>query len=151
MRWRRLLRRQRRVAGRAAGYAEHGQRRGQREQVARGHQSHHAPSSAHRYRHLVMEHADAVVTVRVPAKLNLVLAVGPARSDGYHELATVFHAVSLYDTVEARPAAEITVVVTGERAAGVPTGSMNLAARAAAELRRATGVRAGVRLNISKR
>ncbi len=98
-----------------------------------------------------MEHADAVVTVRVPAKLNLVLAVGPARSDGYHELATVFHAVSLYDTVEARPAAEITVVVTGERAAGVPTGSTNLAARAAAELRRATGVRAGVRLNISKR
>ena len=35
------------------------------------------------------------VTVRVPAKVNLRLAVGPPRADGYHDLVNVFHAVSL--------------------------------------------------------
>ena len=39
------------------------------------------------------------VTVRVPAKVNLQLAVGPVRPDGFHELVTVFHAISLYDEV----------------------------------------------------
>jgi 4-diphosphocytidyl-2-C-methyl-D-erythritol kinase len=35
------------------------------------------------------------VTARVPAKVNLQLAVGPVRADGYHDVATVYHAVSL--------------------------------------------------------
>ena len=39
------------------------------------------------------------VTVRVPAKVNLELLVGPRRDDGYHDLSTVFHAVSVYDDV----------------------------------------------------
>ena len=39
------------------------------------------------------------VTVRVPAKINLQLAVGPRRPDGYHDLVTVFHAISLLDEV----------------------------------------------------
>ncbi len=51
------------------------------------------------------------VIVRVPAKVNLQLSVGPLRKDGYHELATVFHAVSLSDEVKAtyaEPGAGIT-------------------------------------------
>ena len=44
------------------------------------------------------------VSVRVPAKLTLQLAVGPPRADGYHHLVTVFHAVSLFDEVTAEPA-----------------------------------------------
>ena len=36
-----------------------------------------------------------------PAKINLQLAVGPLRDDGYHDLVTVFQAVSLYDEVTA--------------------------------------------------
>ena len=39
------------------------------------------------------------VTVRVPGKVNLYLDVGDCRPDGYHELTTVFHAVSLLDEV----------------------------------------------------
>ena len=39
------------------------------------------------------------VTVRVPGKVNLYLAVGDRRDDGYHELTTVFHAVSLLDEI----------------------------------------------------
>ena len=50
------------------------------------------------------------VTVRVPAKVNLELLVGAPREDGYHPLATVYHAVSLYD--------EVTVAVNGLRIDG---------------------------------
>ena len=44
------------------------------------------------------------VSVRVPGKVNLYLAVGDTRNDGYHELTTVFHAVSLFDEVTVRNA-----------------------------------------------
>ena len=77
------------------------------------------------------------VTVRVPAKLNLQLAVGPPRADGYHDLVTVFHAVSLYDEVRAEPAERDGVTVTGEGADRVPVGQDNLALRAVAALRTA--------------
>jgi 4-diphosphocytidyl-2-C-methyl-D-erythritol kinase len=77
------------------------------------------------------------VTVRVPAKLNLQLAVGPPRADGYHDLVTVFHAVSLYDQVRVESARRDGVTVTGEGADRVPADQDNLALRAAAALRAA--------------
>ena len=80
------------------------------------------------------------MTVRVPAKVNLQLAVGPLRADGYHDLVTVFHAVSLFDEVTVRPADRTTVRVTGEDAAAVPAGRTNLAVRAAAALAKAAGL-----------
>ena len=91
------------------------------------------------------------VVVRVPAKINLVLAVGPSRSDGYHELATIFHAISLYDEVTARSADDITVTVHGLHADRVPSDDSNLAVRAATTLADYAGVRAGVRLDVHKR
>jgi len=94
------------------------------------------------------------VTVRVPAKVNLQLAVGPARDDGYHPLVTVFHAVSLNDEVTVQPAAKMTLTVTGEDAASVPTDRSNLAWRAATALAKAAGLRgadAAVRIEIRKR
>ena len=80
------------------------------------------------------------VTVRVPAKLNLQLAVGPPRADGYHDLVTVFHAVSLFDEVTAEPAERDGVTVTGEGADRVPVSQDNLALRAVAALRGAPGM-----------
>jgi 4-diphosphocytidyl-2-C-methyl-D-erythritol kinase len=74
------------------------------------------------------------VTVRVPAKVNLQLSVGPPRGDGYHDLVTVFHAVSLFDEVTVREADRASVRVTGEGAASVPAGRANLAMRAARAL-----------------
>jgi 4-diphosphocytidyl-2-C-methyl-D-erythritol kinase len=79
------------------------------------------------------------VTVRVPAKVNLQLSVGPARADGYHDLVTVFHAVSLFDEVTVAPADGDSVTVTGEGARSVPVDETNLAARAAQALVRAAG------------
>ena len=97
------------------------------------------------------------ITVRVPAKVNLHLSVGDAREDGYHELATVFQALSLTDEVTVHPtgaaAGEDPVVVRGDGADHVPTGASNLAWRAVREL----APRAdrdpddpGVRLSINK-
>jgi 4-diphosphocytidyl-2-C-methyl-D-erythritol kinase len=96
------------------------------------------------------------VTVRVPAKLNLQLAVGPPRADGYHNLVTVFHAVSLFDEVTAEPAARDGVTVTGEGADRVPAGQDNLALRAVTALRSAVSGAAvsgaaGVHITIRKR
>jgi 4-diphosphocytidyl-2-C-methyl-D-erythritol kinase len=71
------------------------------------------------------------VTVRVPAKVNLELLVGPRRADGYHALSTVFHAVSLYDDITVSVADEWGVSVSGPLADGVPEDGNNLAMRAA--------------------
>lgn len=70
------------------------------------------------------------VTVRVPAKLNLHLSVGPLRKDGFHELVTVYHAVSLYDEVVVEPGDGVSVTVTGEGAGQLPLSDDNLAVRA---------------------
>jgi 4-diphosphocytidyl-2-C-methyl-D-erythritol kinase len=80
------------------------------------------------------------VTVRVPAKVNLQLAVGPARPDGFHELVTVFHSVSLYDEVTVGTADRLRVTVSGEGADSVPDDDGNLAVRAVAALAKAAGL-----------
>ncbi|MCV7352063.1 4-(cytidine 5'-diphospho)-2-C-methyl-D-erythritol kinase [Mycobacterium parmense] len=71
------------------------------------------------------------VTVRVPGKVNLYLAVGDRRPDGYHELTTVFHAVSLLDEVTVRNADVLSLELVGEGADKLPTDERNLAWRAA--------------------
>lgn len=74
------------------------------------------------------------VVVRVPAKVNLELRVGPSRDDGFHDLATTFHAVDIFDEVTVTPDAEFSVSVTGVGEDKVPTDETNLAYRAAALL-----------------
>jgi 4-diphosphocytidyl-2-C-methyl-D-erythritol kinase len=81
------------------------------------------------------------VRVRAPAKINLALKVGPPRKDGFHPLATVYQAVSLYDEVAATWAEPGTfeVMVSGEGAAAVPLDGDNLVLRAARLLARSHG------------
>lgn len=79
------------------------------------------------------------VTVRVPSKVNLHLAVGDVRRDGFHELTTVFQSLSLTDEVTVAVADEPGVEVEGEGASAVPTGAANLAWRAVEELARHVG------------
>lgn len=71
------------------------------------------------------------VTVRVPGKVNLFLAVGDRRDDGFHELTTVFHAVSLADQVTVRSADVLSLRLVGEGAGEVPLDERNLAWQAA--------------------
>lgn len=70
------------------------------------------------------------VTVRVPGKVNLYLSVGDLRDDGYHDLTTVFHAVSLLDEVTVRNADVLSLRMIGEGAESLPADERNLAWRA---------------------
>ncbi|MGW1869642.1 4-(cytidine 5'-diphospho)-2-C-methyl-D-erythritol kinase [Streptomyces mauvecolor] len=90
------------------------------------------------------------VTVRVPAKVNAQLAVGPARQDGFHDLANVFLAVALYDTVTVTPADELRITCTGPDADQVPLDRTNLAARAAELLAARHGIEPDVHIHIDK-
>jgi 4-diphosphocytidyl-2-C-methyl-D-erythritol kinase len=74
------------------------------------------------------------VTVRVPAKVNLQLSVGPKEEDGFHGLVSVFQAISIYDDVtitKSDPGNGITITVIGDHTHGVPADSTNLAVKAA--------------------
>jgi 4-diphosphocytidyl-2-C-methyl-D-erythritol kinase len=66
----------------------------------------------------------------VPAKVNLHLAVSEPGDDGYHDLATVFQALSLTDEVTVAVGDEPGVEVHGEHIDGVPLDHNNLAWRA---------------------
>ena len=88
--------------------------------------------------------------MRAPAKVNLHLSVGPLRSDGFHDLHTVYQAVGLYDEVELTRADFLSVTVSGESAEGVPADETNLAARAVTLLAQETGNSPAVRIAIRK-
>jgi 4-diphosphocytidyl-2-C-methyl-D-erythritol kinase len=93
------------------------------------------------------------VRVRAPGKVNLALRVGPVGADGYHPLATIFQAVSLFEEVTAtqvHPGSGISLTVSGPQADAVPTDETNLAWRAAALLAERTGLAADVALHITK-
>ena len=53
------------------------------------------------------------MVVRAPAKLNLHLTCGPLRADGFHELTTVFQAVSLSDELVVTRGDALTLSITG--------------------------------------
>lgn len=94
--------------------------------------------------------ASGPVRVRVPAKVNLHLAVGGPRPDGYHELTTVYHAISLFDEVSARRGDQLTLTMEGEGTGALPLDESNLVLRAARALATATGVPAHARLHLRK-
>jgi 4-diphosphocytidyl-2-C-methyl-D-erythritol kinase len=94
---------------------------------------------------------DEAVHVRAPGKVNLFLRVGDVQSDGYHDVATAYQAVSLYEDVRAWPDDEFSVSFNGSiDTSGLPADASNLAIRAAKLLARTAGVPGGVHLEIDK-
>ncbi len=92
------------------------------------------------------------VTVEVPAKINLALKVAPIGADNFHELITLFHAVSLFDTVTAKPGMHgATLHIQGEGVDTLPVDDSNLAVKAAKLLAAHHGVEPNVDLHIVKR
>ncbi|HPX35590.1 MAG TPA: 4-(cytidine 5'-diphospho)-2-C-methyl-D-erythritol kinase [Mycobacterium sp.] len=90
------------------------------------------------------------VTVRVPGKVNLYLGVGDLREDGYHELTTVFHAVSLTDEVTVREADVLSLQTFGEGAEDLPADERNLAWQAACVMADHVGRAPDVEITIAK-
>jgi len=94
-------------------------------------------------------------SVRVPAyaKVNLRLDVLGVRADGYHELRTVFQAISLHDTLvlETKREPGIDLHITGNSQLAGEPGQNNLVYRAIDQLAREIGFERGVRAVLTKR
>lgn len=70
------------------------------------------------------------VEIQVPAKVNLQLSVGPKKADGYHEVVTVFQAISLMDTLKISHADQFGISIKGDYTNGVPLDQSNLVYKA---------------------
>lgn len=95
---------------------------------------------------------DRIVHARAPGKINVFLGVGSIGDDGYHEVATAYQAVSLFEEVRAVHAPDFSVSFTGSTVdvSELRTDGSNVALRAATLLAHTTGYRKGVRLSIEK-
>jgi 4-diphosphocytidyl-2-C-methyl-D-erythritol kinase len=91
------------------------------------------------------------VTVRVPAKVNVFLGVGPKEFSGFHELATVFQSVSVYDEITVTPSEQFSITVEGRYADQIPTDSSNLVWKAAHLIAQACGEDPQVNIHINKK
>lgn len=90
----------------------------------------------------------STLVLAAPAKVNLLLAITGRRTDGFHDLVSVVATLDLADTLEAKPAAEMSLACDD---AELPAGADNLVLRAAAAFRRETGWVGGVAFRLSKR
>ena len=89
--------------------------------------------------------------VRVPGKINLQLSVGPLQADGYHGLATIFQAVSLYDEVKISRSDEEGIRISAEgRHEFLPLNQENLAYKAAAMMMKEFELKGGIEISIKK-
>lgn len=91
------------------------------------------------------------VHVRAPGKINIFFEVGDVQPDGYHDVASVYQAVTLYEDIWATTDDDFTITVTGDvDVSGVPLDDRNLAVRAARLVAREVGWEFGVRLQVHK-
>jgi 4-diphosphocytidyl-2-C-methyl-D-erythritol kinase len=93
--------------------------------------------------------------IRIPAfaKVNLCLDVLGKRADGYHELRTIFHTVTLQDTLRFRPrrGPGIELKILGNEQLSQEAAEKNLVYRAVDALRRDLKIRTGVEILLQKR
>lgn len=92
------------------------------------------------------------VKVKAPGKINLFLRVGPLEEDGYHQVATVYHALDLYDELEFENAEQLVLEFSGGNAdwGGITPGPSNLAMKAARLLQKYYGTEKGAHIRITK-
>src|SRR6195952_2931772 len=91
------------------------------------------------------------VHVRAPGKINVFLKVGAVMDDGYHDVATAYQAVSLYEDVRATAADDFSVSFTGSvDTSSLATDGSHLAIKAATMRAHRAGYPRGVRLEIEK-
>ncbi len=86
----------------------------------------------------------STLTAKAHAKINLTLDVGERHADGYHEVRSVMQTIGLHDTLSVTLAPEtpgVTLEVTGEEAAGVPTDESNIVHKAAVRLQKIAAAR----------
>jgi 4-diphosphocytidyl-2-C-methyl-D-erythritol kinase len=90
-------------------------------------------------------------SLEAPGKVNLVLRVLGRRSDGYHEIATLFQAIDLCDNVRVSVDPDASGVDLALEGPDLGPLEENLAYRAAERFCDRYGVEAGVRIELLKR
>lgn len=91
------------------------------------------------------------VRATAPGKINVSMRVGPLRDDGYHDVATVYQAVSLVEDITATEADDISVSFSGPiDTSGIALGESNLVIRAARAVAQRAGISAGARIEVVK-
>ena len=92
------------------------------------------------------------VLVRAPGKVNVSMRVGAPMDDGYHDVATAYQAVSLYEELRAERDTELSLDFSGPILTGsLPVDRTNLVIRAAHLLQARSGYRGGARIHVVKR
>lgn len=99
---------------------------------------------------MISERCADFVRACAPAKVNLFLEVLRKRPDGYHEIASLMLAVSLYDTLTFREDGSGQITLRCDEPS-LPVGPENLVIRAADLLRKRTGFAGGARIELKKR
>ena len=87
------------------------------------------------------------MNLRAYAKINIGLRILGKRSDGYHDIETIFHQIDMYDELSFDPAETIQLTTSSSE---VPRDSKNLCFRAAELLREHTGQSKGVHIGLTK-
>lgn len=87
------------------------------------------------------------ITIEAPAKVNLTLDVIGKRADGYHELETIMHPISLIDKITIEKASSI---IVNSNSSLLPNDKSNLAYQAAELFFQKIGKKAGVKIFIEK-
>lgn len=90
-------------------------------------------------------------SVRIPAfaKINSCLHIIAKRPDGYHELRTIFQAISLHDDLELSQVPEPGIFLESSDPA-LPSGAGNLIYRAIDAIGGELGIRGGIRVRLQK-
>lgn len=87
---------------------------------------------------------EKVIVADAPGKVNLFFSVGPLGEDGFHDVASLYLAVNLRETVTAQIATEYSVKVTGSledlQLLAVPTDESNLVVKVAKQIKAEGGV-----------
>ncbi|MDD5439007.1 MAG: 4-(cytidine 5'-diphospho)-2-C-methyl-D-erythritol kinase [Candidatus Omnitrophica bacterium] len=84
-----------------------------------------------------------------PAKVNLYLRILRLRSDGYHELETLFEKIDIRDTVRLTAAKAGVTVTSNEKS--LPLGRANICYRAAELVKNTCKIKSGVKIHITKK
>jgi 4-diphosphocytidyl-2-C-methyl-D-erythritol kinase len=92
------------------------------------------------------------VVTRAPGKINLQLSVGPLQADGYHPVATVFQAVSLFDDVRISFSDNpgISLTASGKVSELLPLDKNNLAFKAAELMCKKFEITDGLAITLTK-
>lgn len=89
------------------------------------------------------------VTIKAPAKINLYLDVVSKRQDGYHDIKSIMHTVSLSDIVTVEKTKENTIILSSNFP-HVPTDEKNIAYKAAKKFFEAVEIKEGAKIHIEK-